>query len=203
VFYERIGDVEVAQGNLTEALKSFRDGHIIRKRLAKADPNNAGWQRDLAVSYDRFGNVQMTQGDLTEALKSFRDGLAIRERLAKADPNNAGWQRDLQYSVGRIGSLAYSFVLAHDFASALEAADQAISLAPNAIWFYTNRAHALMFLGRMDEARSLYLQYRGEKNVQDEKSWETCVLGDFAELRKGGLTHPLMDEIEAKFTARG
>ena len=71
------------------------------------------------------------------------------------------------------------------------------------IWLYTNRAHALMFLDRVDEARSLYLQYRAEKDVQGKKPWETVILGDFAELRKAGLTHPLMDEIEAKFAAGG
>ena len=47
----------------------------------------------------------------------------------------------------------------------------------------------------MPEARSLYLKYRGAKNVQGEKSWEMVVLEDFAELRKAALTHPLMDEI--------
>ena len=52
-----------------------------------------------------------------------------------------------------------------------------------------------MFLGRTDEARAIYLQYRGKTNVVGEKSWETLVLDDFAELRKTGLTHPLMDEI--------
>jgi hypothetical protein len=29
-----------------------------------------------------------------------------------------------------------------------------------------------MFLDREAEARALYLRYRGEKNVLDEKSWE-------------------------------
>jgi len=47
VSYNKIGDVLVAQGNLPEALKSFRDGLAIRDRLAKADPGNAGWQFDL------------------------------------------------------------------------------------------------------------------------------------------------------------
>jgi hypothetical protein len=59
-----------------------------------------------------------------------------------------------------------------------------------------------MFLGRANEARALYLQYRGAKNVQDEKSWEAVVLDDFAELRKAGLTHPLLDQIRTTFTAR-
>jgi hypothetical protein len=53
-----------------------------------------------------------------------------------------------------------------------------------------------MFLDRVDEARTAYLRYRGETNVQDDKTWETVVLEDFADLRKAGLTHPLMQEIE-------
>jgi tetratricopeptide (TPR) repeat protein len=89
------GDVLVAQGDLPEALKSFRDGHDIFVRLAQSDPGNAGWQRDLSVSYNKIGDVLVAQGNLAEALKSFRDGLAIRERLAQSDPRNAGWQRDL------------------------------------------------------------------------------------------------------------
>ncbi|HEY6466748.1 MAG TPA: hypothetical protein VIY69_12195, partial [Candidatus Acidoferrales bacterium] len=69
-----------------------------------------------------------------------------------------------------------------------------------------------MFLGRIDEARALYLKYRGQKNVlSNGKPWEAVVLGDFVgeavvlgdfvELRKAGLTNPLMDEIEKLFTS--
>ena len=43
----------MAQGNLPEALKAFRDSLAIVDRLAKADPGNAGWQRDLSVSYEQ------------------------------------------------------------------------------------------------------------------------------------------------------
>jgi hypothetical protein len=37
-----------AQGDLAGALKSYRDSLGIREKLAKQDPGNAGWQRDLA-----------------------------------------------------------------------------------------------------------------------------------------------------------
>jgi tetratricopeptide (TPR) repeat protein len=200
--HDRVGDVQKAQGNLTEALQSFRYGFAIAERLAKADTNNAGWQRDLSVSYVKVGDVQEAQGNLAEALQSFRDSLAIAERLAKADRSNARFQSDLQYTVSRIGGLAYRLVLTRDFAKALEAADAAIALAPTEVWLHTIRAHALMFLGRVDEARTLYMKYRDEKNVQDGKSWPTVILEDFAELRQAGQKHPLMDEIETKFNAR-
>jgi len=60
VSYNKVGDVLVAQGNLPGALASFKDSLAIRDRLAKADPNNAGWQRDVWVSYWRlasFGTI--------------------------------------------------------------------------------------------------------------------------------------------------
>ena len=67
---------------------------------------------------------------------------------------------------------------------------------------HANRAHALIFLGRVDEARAIYIQYRGEK-MPDGKLWESSVLEDFAELRNAGLTHPLMDKIERLFSSHG
>ena len=102
---QKVGDVLVAQGDLAEALKSYRDGLAIGDRLAKSDPGNAGWQRDLSVSFDKVGDVQVAQGDLAGALKSYRDGLAISERLAKSDPGNAGWQRDLAVSYGNLAGI--------------------------------------------------------------------------------------------------
>jgi hypothetical protein len=62
--------VPVAQGNLPEALKSYQADLAIADRLAKADPGNAGWQRDLSVSYNKIGDVLVAQGNLPEALKS-------------------------------------------------------------------------------------------------------------------------------------
>src|SRR5260370_30587259 len=51
VSYNKLGDVLVAQGNLPEALKTFRDELGIAERLAQSDPGNAGWQFDLVVSH--------------------------------------------------------------------------------------------------------------------------------------------------------
>jgi tetratricopeptide (TPR) repeat protein len=85
----------VAQGKLDEALKSYRDGLVIAKRLAASDCSNTGWQRDLSVLYNSIGDVLVAQGKLDEALKSYRDSLAIAQRLAASDRSNTGWQRDL------------------------------------------------------------------------------------------------------------
>jgi tetratricopeptide (TPR) repeat protein len=92
-----LGDVQVQRGDLRAARREYEIAGAIAERLAKSDPDNAGWQRDLSVSFDRVGDVLVAQGNLPEALRSFRDGLAIAERLAKSDPDNAGWRRDLAW----------------------------------------------------------------------------------------------------------
>ena len=200
VSYNEVGDVLEAKGDLTGALKSYRDSLAIRERRAQSNPSNTQWQRDLVVSYNNVGGVLKALGDLTGALKSYRDSLAITLRLVSLDRSNTEWQQDLQFVIGRIGGLACRFLLAHDFATALVAADQAISLnAPDKIWLYSNRAHALMFLGHIDDARDIYLKYHGKKNTEGGKSWETIVLEDFEEFRKARLINPLMNEIEKEF----
>ena len=75
-------------------------------RLAKADPGNAGWQRDLSVSQEKIGDVLRAQGNLPAALEAYRASLAIRDRLAKADPGDAGWQHDVALSLQRMGLVA-------------------------------------------------------------------------------------------------
>jgi len=105
VSHGKIGDVQRAQGNLPAALTSYQASHGIFKRLAQADPGNAGWQRDLSVSHGKIGDVQVEQGNLPAALTSYQASLAIRERLAQADPGNAGWQRNLSVSYGRVAMI--------------------------------------------------------------------------------------------------
>jgi tetratricopeptide (TPR) repeat protein len=105
VSYERIGNVLVAQGNLPEAMKAFREGLAIAERLARDDPGDAGWQRNLSVLYDRIGDVLVAQGNLPEALKASRDSLPIAERLARGDPDNACWLRNLSVSWIKMGDV--------------------------------------------------------------------------------------------------
>ena len=100
-----LGDVLVQRGDLSAALKSYRDSLAIADKLAKSDRGNADWQRDLSVSFNNIGDVQKAQGDPSGALGSYRDSLAIRDKLAKSDPGNAGWQRDLSVSFNKIGDM--------------------------------------------------------------------------------------------------
>lgn len=106
---------------------------------------------------------------------------------------------DRKTASDNLADLAISFLTDRNFTKALEAIDLALS-ADNAPQLYIWRAHALMFLSRIEEARTLYLRCRDEK--VDGRNGADVILSDFASLRRGDLSHPLMDEIETLFTAR-
>jgi hypothetical protein len=100
--------------------------------------------------------------------------------------------------------LSWRAEFARDFALALSASDRAHSLEPESLSPEVKRAHALMFQGRIDEARTLYLAHRDEMIPEnDNKSWRREITEDFTALRKAGLIEPLMDEIETALAARG
>jgi Tfp pilus assembly protein PilF len=199
--HEDQGNLLVSQGDLAGALKAFREALATLEYLAKAAPADSDRQRELLAGYRRVGDV--LKNDLPDALAAYRNGLPVAERLVKSERDRAEWQRDLEEIADNLDRLAYQFLLVRDFANALAASDQAIASAPDRVSSYLNRAHALMFLGRADEARAVYLRYRAESDVQDSKSWVTVVLQNFGELRRAGLTNPLMKEIEDKVVTRG
>ena len=93
--YDRIGDVQVAQGDLTAALKSYQDSLGIAERLAASDPGNAGWQRDLSVNFAKLALAHKQSGDKAKARGLFRQGQAIMARLTKLSPDNAVWKNHL------------------------------------------------------------------------------------------------------------
>jgi len=74
----------------------------------KADPTNAGFQRDLGVTLGRIGEVYLARGNLPMASQSFRAAFAIRGHFTKIDPDNAKWQRDAIVSQAQIGDVLHA-----------------------------------------------------------------------------------------------
>jgi hypothetical protein len=96
------------QGDLSAARQSYNDSLAIRDRLAKSDPGNARWQRDLAVSFDKLALVHKQSGDRAKARDFLRQGQAITARLTKLSPDNATWKNDLAGFDRAIAELAPS-----------------------------------------------------------------------------------------------
>jgi tetratricopeptide (TPR) repeat protein len=132
-----------------------------------------------------------------EALANYNRALAISEKLESVieaeDITSDG--KAGRATARELGRAAWYALLARDYAKALAAADRALSITPNELWIETNRAHALMFLGRTREAMALYMAHKGER-VAANKPWQQVIAEDFAILRRAGLSNPLMPKIE-------
>lgn len=77
----------------------------IRERLAKADPGNAGWQRDLALSHGRVAMVAVRLGQREAALRGLRQGRTIIARLVDLSRDNATLPKDLAWFDSHIAAL--------------------------------------------------------------------------------------------------
>ena len=103
--YDKVGDVQMAQGNLPEALKSYRDSLAIRERLAKSDPQQHGLatrsRRELFKARRTYIVVSNDRGDVLAAL---RQGQAIMDRLTKLWPDNADWKNELAWFENQIAA---------------------------------------------------------------------------------------------------
>jgi hypothetical protein len=95
-----------AQGDLTSAMKSYRDSIAMREPAAKTYNGQYG---DLIALYHKVGDVQVASRDFAGALTSYRDSFAIADRLMKSDPGAASLQYHLSKTSQPFSLLATAF----------------------------------------------------------------------------------------------
>jgi tetratricopeptide (TPR) repeat protein len=162
-----------------------------QRYLAMAEINEAASERseDATIPRDvRDGDDLVLEAAFNDALASFNLEIARCKAQLDADKTNEQAQCDYRRGVSRVGLLASQLLEAGKFQQARDFADVALAEAASAFWITpktvlgidaTNiiwigvvRAHALMFLGHLDEARRFYLAFRSNKRVIFT-SWET------------------------------
>jgi Flp pilus assembly protein TadD len=133
----------------------------------------------LEQSDERIRPMRVEQVDL-------RQTIATHYRtLAAVEPDK---DSNKQPRLTNLIALSYEALFIAKDRVALRAAEEALSLDPDNPDPAGNKAHALMYLGRLAEARQLYFQ-------NQERSWKEDILSDFEVLTKLGRKHPLMDEV--------
>ena len=103
--YNKLGDVQVAQGDLAAALKSYRDGLAIFERLAQSDPATpiGSVILPLVIRNSRTSiiNPMIPMPRLPRCGKAKRSW----QDWPSFSPDNAGWQRDLAWFDEQIAAL--------------------------------------------------------------------------------------------------
>jgi len=187
-------------GQMAEAREALSRGQPIIERLLEKNPTTTTWQRDLTWFSREARQIVEDTIQVAEHAGQYDEASKLQDSIAasieQAETKREG--KPGRDTANALGIVAWRALLARDFSKALAASDRAILLASDFLWIESKRAHALLFLGRNDEAKALYLVHKGEKlGGNDSKLWEQVIAEDFAEFRRTGLTHPMIAELEA------
>jgi tetratricopeptide (TPR) repeat protein len=94
--HEKIAVLLEGRGDLPEAVRAYRDSFAIAEQRAPANPDDAGWQRNLALAHSHFATALLKTGEVREAREHFEAGRAIIARLVAQHPSDLlGWERNL------------------------------------------------------------------------------------------------------------
>lgn len=202
---QEIGDAQTALGHKEEALRAYQAALSAASRASEIAGNgtkekNGASAEQIAGSYESIGQAQAALGQLqaaqisyAEALKARKDGL----QFAMQEMQEHGGSEALNDLISAYGTVAWLEVLNNHPREAIDNANEALRLAkqgPGSAWIRGNLAHGYLLNNQSDRARDIYLASRGE-NVNGD-NFEVSVFGDFAVLRRLGITSPQMEEIE-------
>jgi tetratricopeptide (TPR) repeat protein len=144
---------------------------------------------DLPVLFERFDESRRSLAEVS-AKKEDWDKKLSEERqklttlLANTSPLTPERREEL---CGAYLGVSWYQLHVKDFAGALTSTEAGLKLDPNYIPLETNRAHALVFLGRLVEADAIYRQYIGK--MAQGKPWEDVIIEDLDTLEKDGVSH--------------
>ena len=102
---DELATTYLSAGDLTRARAAAEESLAISRKLAAADPGNAGWQYYVSISLDKISEVRSAEGDRAGALAACEESLAISRKLAATDPGNALGQQKLSFSLAMVGGM--------------------------------------------------------------------------------------------------
>lgn len=99
------GDTLLAEGDRAGALQAYEEGLGIARRLAAADPGNAGWARDVCVSLFKLGVLNELGGERSAAAAYYREAAERNQLLVALDPGNEEWKKDAAVLQARLAAV--------------------------------------------------------------------------------------------------
>ncbi len=103
--FERLGQLEVLEGNLSAAHDYFRRSLAATELVVEAAPLWTQGRHQLFLVHQRLGDLQVLLGNLSVARDHFQHSLLIAEMLIEADPASVMGQRILASAHDRLGAL--------------------------------------------------------------------------------------------------
>ncbi|MEO0585577.1 MAG: tetratricopeptide repeat protein, partial [Bacteroidota bacterium] len=125
-----------------------------------------------------------------EAAKSYEDKDSLQsvlvmlvEQVYASDTTDTDIQGYLAQSQG---SLSWYKLFTQDYKGSTKAARRGLALNPQETWIHTNLAHALLFQGKYEAAKAIYIRYAPDAPYDEESTWGEVFLADLRELEEAG-----------------
>jgi tetratricopeptide (TPR) repeat protein/CHAT domain-containing protein len=159
----------------------------IRSSQALAQSNDLETLRQQIQQLDQAGKYP-------EALGLERGRAAEIEEAETASAGKPGAR-----TAAALNNVAWYALLSRDFSEALAATERAHALDPSDLAVETNRAHALLLLGRVGDARALYRRHKGKPmSLSSNALWEDVIADDIEAFAKAGVRNAAFESINAE-----
>jgi tetratricopeptide (TPR) repeat protein/CHAT domain-containing protein len=154
-------------------LAGFSFAGVHAQALSKAD----------AAAMLSAAEAAAEKGDFQQAFET------ARERWAKIEQSEIGEAGTPGANTAKaLAATAWFGLMAGRNLEALAAASRANQLAPDQVWIAGNLAHALMMLGRIEDAQILYRANRGKPVFQGRSEiWEESIESDLKTFLRAGI----------------
>jgi tetratricopeptide (TPR) repeat protein len=181
------------QKKLDQAIEHFARAARARQAVAEVNSEDRVAAGELATAVSVLGEAQLRHNHPDEG----RANLMKAKQLWHAMIDDPRLRELSRANAQAYAQIAWLELLVGEPKRALESANRAELADPELPEVRLNRAHALMFSGKVDEARQVYRE-NWLQQIPPGGTFAERALEDFATLRRFNREHPAMRQIEAE-----
>jgi tetratricopeptide (TPR) repeat protein len=139
----------------------------------------------LLERLDEFKKANQTEKDPHKKVSNQREIVKILHQIDEQLPNN---EEVINLLSSNYGSLAWYLLFIKEFSDAEIAAKRGLEIDATQEWINSNLALALLYQGKYEEAKALYLQLKDKP--YGDATYAKTFLEDLVALEAESITHP-------------
>ncbi|MGH6767580.1 MAG: tetratricopeptide repeat protein [Xanthobacteraceae bacterium] len=195
----KVGDFQRRLKDLPGARKSFEEMLEFERKLLARSPADKERNRKLHDGLSKLAQLLVEMDDIPAAKQTYdamfqadERWLAIaRERHTKSA--NADTRSDLVQAYGDAG---WNALLSGRSKLSVQYCEAALKLDGTRTWIRVNLGHAYLFLGRIEDAKKVYIAVRDiDRSADGKRKYSHEIRDDFVLFRKLGIGVPAMDRM--------
>ena len=149
--------------------------------------------------FEKWQNVLSNVGDLQEEAAAEKDTVCLigtaRLMATHCDMMRVVDPKLTELAVYQNANLAWMLLLQSNFVESEQTARRALELDNTQTFVKVALAHALLFQNKYEAAKTLYLELKPKKNVENGRDYREILLEDLDTLEQKGLTHKRINDV--------